>query len=117
MSYTQYLQGKAIQTGCEWRLRITINSEAIETFPETATFSSSIRKNSADGELVTTLSSADGSIVWVDSSSIELYLSEDATVDWKEGLVVLDIIRTDLTQKVHLGFDLKIPVKRTITRV
>lgn len=117
MSYNQYLQGKAIQTGCEWRLKIKIVSSALETFPSTATFSASIRKNDADGDVLTTLSTAAGSVIRVDGNTIELVLSGPDTEAWTSGTVVMDVIRTDLTQKIHLGFDLEIPVKRSITRV
>ena len=116
MSYSQYLQGKAIQTGCEWRLKIKITSSALEPFPTTAKFSAQIR-DTVDGPVKATLSSEAGSIFRVDSTSIELVLFGPVTTNWTAGTVVMDVIRTDLTQKVHLGFDLQIPVKRTITRL
>lgn len=117
MSYNQYLQGKAIQTGCEWRLKIKINSSALAVFPTTAKFSSQIRQDNTDGKVLATLSSEAATIVRVDGNSLELILKADVTADWNAGVVVLDIVRTDLSQKVHLGFDLEIPVKRTVTRL
>lgn len=117
MSYTQYLQGKAIQTGCEWRLKIKITSSALAAFPVTAKFLSQIRKDDADGDVLATLSTDAGSITRVDGNTIELVLNGAATADWSTGIVVMDVIRTDLTQKIHLGFDLEVPVKRTVTRV
>lgn len=117
MSYNQYLQGKAIQTGCEWRLKIKITSSALAVFPTTAKFSATIRKDSADGVELVTLSSEAGSIMRVDGNTIELLLKGTDTANWSAGTVVMDVIRTDLTQKIHLGFDLEIPVKRTITRI
>ncbi|MGV1754811.1 hypothetical protein [Agrobacterium sp. CG674] len=117
MSYNQYLQGKAIQTGCEWRLKIKITSSALAVFPTTAKFSASIRKDDADGELLITLSSDASSITRVDGNTIELILKGTDTAEWTAGTVILDVIRTDLTQKIHLGFDLEIPVKRSITRI
>lgn len=116
MSYNQYLQGKAIQTGCEWRLKIKVTSSALAAFPTTAKFTSQIRKDDADGVVLATLTSAAGTIIRVDGNSIELVLKGSETAEWKSGTVVLDIIRTDLTQKIHLGFDLEIPVKRSVTR-
>lgn len=117
MTYNQYLQGKAIQTGCEWRLKIKVNSSALATFPETATFSASIRQDDPEGEVLVTLSTAAGTIIRVDGNTLELVLNGSDSASWKAGHVVMDIIRTDLTQKIHLGFDLEIPVKRTITRL
>lgn len=117
MTYNQYLQGKAIQTGCEWRLKIKINSAALAAFPASARFSASIRKEDTDGDVLTTLSTSSGSIIRVDGNTLELVLPDSVSANWESGTVVMDIIRTDLTQKIHLGFDLKIPVKRTITRL
>lgn len=117
MSYTQYLQGKAIQTGCEWRLKIKITSSALAVFPATAKFVAAMRRDNADGELLTTLSTDAGTIYRVDGNTIELVLNGSVSASWAEGTVVMDVIRTDLTQKVHLGFDLEIPVKRSVTRI
>lgn len=116
MSYSQYLKGKAIQTGCEWRLKIKIVSSALVSFPTSARFSAQIR-DTPEGPIKATLSSASGTITRVDGNSLELLLNGTVTADWKEGKVLMDIIRTDLPQKIHLGFDLEIPVKRTITRL
>lgn len=116
MSYAQYLRGRAIQTGCEWRLKIKIASSALEVFPETATFTAQVRNNT-DAPVKATLSTAAGTIIRVDGNTLELVLKGTDTADWTEGKVVMDVVRTDLTQQIHLGFDLEIPVKRTITRL
>lgn len=116
MSYTQYLQGKAIQTGCEWRLKIKIVSTALETFPTTAKFTAHVRAN-PDSPVLATLTTAAGHIKRVDGSSIEIILPGTMSVNWSAGKVVMDVVRTDLTDKIHLGFDLEIPVKRSITRL
>jgi hypothetical protein len=112
----QYLPGKAIQTGCEWHLKIKITSSALEVFPTSATFSAQFRDH-PEAPVKATLSTAGGTITRIDGTTIELYLPGATTVDWPAGEVVADVIRTDLSQKVHLGFDLTIPVKRTITRI
>lgn len=116
MSYSQYLQGKAIQTGCEWRLKIKITSQALDLFPVGATFAAQFRDH-ADGPIKAALTTASGGIIRVDSNSLEFVLRADQTADWKAGKVVMDAIRTDGNQPAHLGFDLEIPVKRTITRL
>lgn len=117
MSYSQYLKGRAIQTGCEWRLKIKINSAALAAFEAGAQFTAQVRANANDEVALATLTTAAGNIIRVDSTSIEIVLPGTASVNWSAGKVVMDVIRTDLTQKVHLGFDLEIPVKRSITRV
>lgn len=116
MSYSQYLRGKAIQTGCDWSLVIKITSAALETFSEDATFAAHVRP-SVDGELLVGLTTADGHIVRSSSDTIELSIDGATTENWTVKSVVMDIIRTDGTAPVHLGFDLEIPVKRTITRL
>lgn len=117
MSYSQYLKGRAIQTGCEWRLKIKITSTALEPFPVGATFTAQVRRTADAEEALATLTTAAGKIVRVDNTSIEIVLDGAVTEDWPAGKVVMDVVRTDLTEKIHLGFDLEIPVKRSITRV
>ena len=116
MSYTQYLQGKAIQSGCEWRLKIKIASEALAIFPTTATFVAQVRET-LDGPVLAELTTAATTIVRVDNNTLEFVLLPSVTAEWGEGIVIMDVIRTDQTQPTHLGFDLEIPVKRSITRL
>jgi len=115
-SYDQYLQGKAIQTGCEWRLRFTVQSEVLETFPTTAKFVAQFREK-PEGPVLAELTTANGGIVRIDGNSLELVLKGTMTAGWSISSVMTDIVRTDGAQKVHLGFDLIIPVKKSITRV
>lgn len=117
MSYSQYLKGRAIQTGCEWRLKFTVNSPALAVFEADAQFTAQIRKNANDDVALATLTTANGHITRVDGNSLEIMLPGAISANWSAGKVVMDIVRTDLTQPVHLGFDLEIPVKRSITRV
>jgi hypothetical protein len=116
MSYNQYLQGKAIQAGFEWRLKIKIVSPALAVFPTTAKFTAQVR-DTPDSSVKVELSSDAGTIIRVDGNTIELVIKSTDSADWSEGTVVMDVIRTDLSQLIHLGFDLEIPVKRPVTRV
>jgi len=115
VSYSQYLQGKAIQTGCDWRLKITINSAALEEFPSNAHFLAHIRDH-ADGPLKAALSTEDGTITRMNSKTIELIIPATVSASWQAGTVVMDVLRVDTSTPIHLGFDLEVPVKRTITR-
>lgn len=116
MSYNQYLQGKAIRTGTEWRLKITINSSALAVFPPSASFKAQFRFEE-DGPVAAELHTWTGTIWRVDGNSLEFYLPGTFTKHWHSGQVLMDCVRVDLTQPVHLGFDLVIPVKRSITEV
>ena len=117
MDYTQYLQARVIRTGCEWRLKIKVVSDAIGTFPEAARFHCQFRAENENGVVLADLTSENGQIVRVDSdNNLEIILKQEDSAGWTCSKVVADIIRTDLAQRQHLGFDLEIPVKRTITR-
>lgn len=116
MSYAQYLQGRAIRTGCEWRLKIHISASAASLFPDTARFVSQFR-DGIDGSLKLTLSSEAGTIIRVDENTLEFVVPGAETVSWPDGTVVMDVIRVDLTERIHLGFDLEIPVRGTVTRI
>jgi hypothetical protein len=116
MSYNQYLQGKVIQTGCEWRLKIKIASTALEPFPAGAKFTAQVRAD-ADSPVLATLTTDAGNINRVDATSIEIVLPGAASANWSRGKVVMDVVRTDTPELIHLGFDLEIPVKRSITRL
>lgn len=115
MAYAQYIKGKAIQTGCEWRMKIQISSPDLEVFEPTATFLAHVRE-STDGALLAVLSTANGNIERVDGKTIEVSIPGDVSSNWTVSKAVLDILRTDGGENIHLGFDLEIPVKRTITR-
>lgn len=115
-SYNHYLQGKAIQTGCEWRLKFKIISEALVSFPPSAKFVAHVR-DTYDGPLKAELTTENGRVIRVSGNELELVLPAEVTKNWEAGKVVMDVIRTDLTQPIHLGFDLEIPVKRSVTRL
>lgn len=116
MSYDHYLQGKAIRTGCDWALRITVVSSALEPFPANAQFKAHVR-NTVDGPLLVELTTAGGGVVRRSNTEIELRIPGSVSKEWKDGSVVMDVIRTDALNPVHLGFDLEIPVKRSVTRL
>jgi hypothetical protein len=115
--YTSYLRGRAIQTGADWRVRIKVVSPDLEAFPESARFLAQMRETNADGPVKIEMTTENTRITRVDGQTLDLSLKGVDSVDWQEGVVVLDVLRVDLTSPVHLGFDMKIPVKRSITRV
>ena len=116
MSFPQYLQGRAIQTGCEWRLSIRVNSPVAELYPTNAKFTAHVRRD-VEGPVLATLSSDTNTIRRINGNSLELVIPASASRDWPAGKVFLDVLRTDPAQPVHLGFQLEIPVKRSITRL
>lgn len=115
MAFKQYLQAKAIYTGAEWRLSFSVTSSD-PVFPVNSKFKAQFREK-PDGKVLAELSTSNGGIRRIDDNSIELLLPGSASKHWKVDSVMTDIMRTDLTNPVHLGFSLKIPVKRSITQV
>lgn len=116
MSLKQYLQARAIHTGAEWRLKFSISSSAPISFPDTAKFKCQIRAK-PDEKVLAEMTTDNGGIIRVNDNSLELYMKGDKSKNWKVPHVLLDIIRTDLMEPVHLGFTLKVPVNRSITQV
>lgn len=114
--YTQYIPGKCIRTGCEWRLQFRVKSGAGDFGPN-ARFLSNIRENDANGKLLATLKTEYGTVMRVDDRTILLALPDKLSRDWTCDKVALDIVRTDLSQVYHLGFTLHIPVVRSVTRL
>lgn len=114
--YAQYIPGKCIRTGCEWRLQFRIKS-GVGDFGPNARFTAQVRENNADGKLLATLKTEYGSVLRIDERTILLVLPDRESRDWTCDQVVLDIIRTDLSQIYNLGFKLTIPVVRSVTRL
>jgi hypothetical protein len=116
MTFSQYITGKAIQTGSDWELTLRFASEAGSAlFPVDASFLAHM-VDKATGEVAAGLSSVNGLIERIDGQTLKLTLSADQTKDWKDRIVAFDIIRVDTAEPVHLGFDVEIPVKRSVTR-
>ncbi|NIH77442.1 hypothetical protein FHV99_004694 [Ochrobactrum sp. P20RRXII] len=116
MSFKQYLQAKAIHTGTEWRLSFIVTTSGSAPFPASGKFRAQFR-DKPDGKVLADLTTANGGIVRINDNSINLVLPSSASKAWHVDSVVTDIVRTDLTNPVHLGFTLKIPVRRSITQV
>lgn len=114
--YTQYLQGKVINTGCEWTLQFRLASADFPEFPVSAKFHCQFRAEDVDGPVLADLTSVNGKIVRINGTTLQLILSGADTAGWTVAKAVADVIRTDLPEPQHLGFTLEIPVKRTITR-
>jgi hypothetical protein len=63
-----------------------------------------------------TLTSADHGIMRISDTVLELALRPEQTAGLAPGRVVLDLVRTDLTPDLHLGFLLELPVILPVTR-
>lgn len=111
---TSVQEGPVILIGYEYRLQIEAEADL---FPEGAVFAGQVRSAIAAATMVADLSSAAGSVLRVDDRTLEIVLAPAVTASLAPGMVVLDLVRTDLTPDRHLGFLLEIPVTLPVTRL
>jgi hypothetical protein len=105
--------GPAIMIGYAYRLRLEAQGLL---FPEGATFTGQIRQSPGAAETLATLSSANGGLVRVSDHALDLQIAVSDTARMAEGSVVIDVVRTDVSPDLHLGFALEIPVLLPVTR-
>ena len=110
---TTLQEGSAIAAGYLWSLRIELD---VDAFPVGVSLRGHVRRRVNDTLIMATLSTDDGSILRVDSRSIDIVLPGETTKSWAAGTVVLDLVRTDTDPDQYLGFTLTVPVVQTVTR-
>ncbi len=108
--------GAAIVIGYEWRQRIAVQS-AVPVFPAGVVLLSHVRAKTSDTAILATLTIANGGIVVVSETEIDLVIPATATALMKVGSVVLDIARTDQPNPQYLQISLEIPVRQSVTRL
>ena len=113
MSITTTTEGPAVLIGYPWRLQI---EAAAPVFVEGAAYGGQLRVRASDPTVLATLSSAEGGVLRVSDTVLELALRPDQTAGLAPGRVVLDLVRIDLDPDLHLGFFLEIPVMMPVTR-
>jgi hypothetical protein len=107
-------EGPVILIGYEYRLQLEAEAAL---FPEGASFAGQVRSAITTATVVAELSTAAGSVLRVDNRTLEIILAPEVTANLAPGMVVLDLVRTDLTPDRHLGFVLEIPVVLPVTRL
>ena len=106
-------EGPAIMIGYAYRLRL--EAEGV-LFPEGAVFVGQVRQSPRATEVLATLSSANGGLVRVSDHALDLQIVASDTAGMEVGSVVIDVVRTDVSPELHLGFALEIPVLLPVTR-
>ena len=107
-------EGPVILIGYEYHLQLQAEADL---FPEGAAFAGQLRSAIAATSVLTVLSTTAGSILRLDERTLEIVLGPTITASLAPGMVVLDLVRTDLTPDRHLGFLLEIPVALPVTRL
>jgi len=105
--------GPAIVAGYAYRLQIEADSPL---FPEGAAFTAQVRSKIAASSVIATLTTANGGILRVSDTVVEMVITPEATAGLGAGSVVVDVVRTDLVLPRHLSFFLEIPVVLPVTR-
>ena len=113
MTTTTLSEGPAVLIGYAWRLQIEAEAPA---FTQGAAYAGQVRLRPSDAAVLATLTSADGGILRISDTVLELALRADQTAALMPGRIVLDLVRTDLDPSLHLGFFLEIPVILPVTR-
>jgi len=112
----QNYQGKIIEAGYPWRVRLEFTSSM--TFPEGTTFVCQVRETVDAPDVIIELTTENEGIVRINNTALELRIDETDPSIWPVGkTVVMDIVRTDLTQNEHLGIRLQVPVRNPVTRL
>lgn len=106
-------QGIALVAGYLWSIRIEMDEAA---FPVGVAVKGQVRYKVADPIVLAHLSTIDGSLIRVNDTQIDVIIDGDISKDWKAGDVVFDLVRTDLDPDQYLGFQMVVPVVRTVTR-
>ncbi len=107
-------EGPVILIGYEYRLQLEAEADL---FPEGASFAGQVRSAITALTVVAELSTAAGSVLRVDDHTLEIVLAPEVTANLAPGMVVLDLVRIDLTPDRHLGFVLEVPVALPVTRL
>ena len=111
---TEKIKGRIIQAGYPWSLRLVFD-EGYD-FPASARFISHVRRDPSVNDVLATMSSENGGILRINNSTLDLRLTAAQTEGWPDRKVWLDVIRIDLPQHEHLGFQITVPVRQAITR-
>lgn len=113
MSITTMTEGPAVMIGYPWRLQI---EAAAPVFVEGAAYAGQLRLRASDPTVLALISTAEGGVLRVNDTILELGLRADQTAGLAPGRVVLDLVRVDIDPDLHLGFFLEIPVALPVTR-
>jgi hypothetical protein len=105
---------RALVAGYEWAQEFTLEPAA-PYFPMGATFRAQVRDR-VGGTVLTTLTTADGTLTRVNDTTLHVTIPASASVGWESRRVVFDVARTDLTPDTHFGWRVELTVVQPVTR-
>jgi hypothetical protein len=113
MSFVTTTEGPVILIVYPWRLQVAAEAPV---FAQEARYLGQVRAKISAPEVLATLLSEAGGVIWISERVLELALTGAETALMAPGRVVLDLVRIDLPAHLHLGFSLEIPVQQPVTR-
>lgn len=106
---------KAIMAGYGWSCRVTMTA-ATPPFPAGVELVAHVRAKASSSAILATLSTANQKITRVDDNTIDISIPGADSAAFKDGSVVLDLVRTDTDPDTYVGFKLQVPVETPVTR-
>jgi hypothetical protein len=107
------VDGRPIEIGYPWRVRLRWT---VAMLPTGAQVGAHVRAKRADATILGTLTTANGGLVIVSETDLDVVMPEAVTALLQPGVVVVDFVRTDLVPHEHMGVELTIPVWLPVTR-
>lgn len=101
--------------GYAWTQRVTMVSTPA-AFPSGVMLTAHVRPFRS-AETAITLTTENGGIIRVSDSVVDVTMTAAQTAQCAEGRVILDVVRTDTTPKLHMRFALDVPVVLPVTRL
>lgn len=105
--------GPAIVAGYEYKLQLEADGPI---FPAGCALTAQVRSKVSDSAVIATLTTANGGLLRISDTVVEITIGPSATTSLAAGSVFMDMVRTDLNPDRHLNFNLEIPVIRPVTR-
>lgn len=104
--------GPLVAQGYPYSLRIESEKPL---FSASHTYKAHVRLKPASPTILAELVTGTG-IVFVSETALDLTIPANATASFPLGDVWLDIVRTDVTPNLYMGFQFSVPVIQPITR-
>lgn len=104
--------GPLVAQGYPYSLRIESEKPM---FSASHTYRAHVRQKPSSTSFLAELNTGSG-ITFVSETALDLTIPANATASFPLGEVWLDIIRTDVTPNLYMGFQFSVPVIQPITR-
>lgn len=109
----QLFDAPPVKAGYYWSVRLEV---AGVTFPSGSAYKADIKKRRSDETAIASLTTANGGLVRVSDTELDIVLAGTVTAGWEAGEVIGDIVRTDTNPDQHLSIEFALPVTVPLTR-